>query len=89
MREQVSSEIQARSEKKFPGYKEGQQKYAKQYRASVHHWSYGRLMKCIQSFATKAGIAIEVGQQPVRGSPQEKARDLALFAYHSRQMAVR
>lgn len=36
MPEQVSSEIQARSEKKFPGYKEGQQQYAKQYRVSVY-----------------------------------------------------
>lgn len=89
MREQVSSEIQALAEKRVPGYQEGQEKYAQQYRASVHHWSYGRLMECIQSFAAKAGIAIEVGQQPVRGSPQEKARDLAFFAYHSREIAVR
>lgn len=45
---------------------------------------YGRLIEYIQSFAAKAGIAVEIEQQP-RGSPQEKALNLALFAYHSRQ----
>jgi transposase len=84
MREIITSEVQARAEQKIPGYKEGQKKYAKQYRVSVHRWSYGRLIECIQSLAAKTGIAIEVGQQPIRGSPQEKARDLALSAYSSR-----
>lgn len=36
MREQISSEIQSRAEKKCPGYKEAQQKYAKEYRMSIH-----------------------------------------------------
>ena len=84
IREQVSSEIQALAEKKISGYKQGQQKYAKPCLISIHRWSYGRLIECIQSFAAKAGIAVEIGQQP-RGSPHEKARDLALFAYHYRQ----
>ncbi len=84
MREIVSSEVQARAEQKVPGYKEGQQKYAKQYRVSVHRWSYGRLIEIIHSLAAKTGIAIEVGQQSIRGSPQEKARVLALSAYSSR-----
>jgi transposase len=83
MREIVSSEVQARAEQKVPNYKKGQQQYAKQYRVSVHRWSYGRLIESIQSLAAKTGIAIEVGQQPIRGSPQEKARDLALSAYNS------
>ena len=30
---------------------------------------------------------VELGYQPFQGSPQEKARDLALAAYHSRQIA--
>jgi transposase len=84
MREIVSSEVQARAEQKVPNYKKGQQEYAKQYRVSVHRWSYGRLIESIQSLAAKTGIAIEVGQQSIRGSPQEKARDLALSAYNSR-----
>ncbi len=84
MREIVQSEIQARAEQKVPGYKEGQQKYAKQYRVSVHRWSYGRLSQCIHESAAKVGIAIEIGQQPIRGSPEEKARDLAIAAYHTR-----
>jgi len=42
-------------------------------------------MKNIQSLAAKTGMVIEVGQQPIRGSPQEKATQLALTAYQSRQ----
>jgi hypothetical protein len=84
MREIVQSEIEARAEQKVPNYKEGQQKYAKQYRVSVHRWSYGRLSQCIHESAAKVGIAIEIGQQPIRGSPEEKARDLAIAAYHTR-----
>ncbi len=87
MREQISSEIQSRAEKKCPGNKEIQKKYAKEYRMSVHRWSYGRLIENIQSQAVKAGIAIEIGMQPIRGSPQEKARDVAVFAYQERQAA--
>ena len=88
MREQISSEIQSRAENQCPGYKEGQQKYAKEYRINVHRWSYGRLIKSIKSQAAQAGIAIETGTQPIRASPQEKARDLALFAYQERQAAL-
>jgi IS605 OrfB family transposase len=84
MRELVQSEIQTRAEQKIPGYVEGQQKYAKQYRVNVHQWSYGRLMENIQVQAAKIGISIEQGQQPVRGSPQEKAKEMAIAAYRSR-----
>ncbi|MEH2273804.1 MAG: type V CRISPR-associated protein Cas12k [Nostoc sp.] len=88
MREQISSEIQSRAEKKCPGYKEAQQKYAKEYRMSVHRWSYGRLIESIKSQASKAGISTEIGTQSIRGSPQEKARDLAVFAYQERQATL-
>ncbi len=89
LREIIQSEVQARAEKKISGYKLGQQNYAKEYRMSVHRWSYGRLIQSIQSQAASAGIAIEITSQPIiRGSPQEKARDLALFAYHERQSAL-
>ncbi|MBD1902704.1 type V CRISPR-associated protein Cas12k [Trichocoleus sp. DQ-A3] len=88
IREILQSEIQARAEQKVPGYKEGQAKYAKQYRVSVHRWSYGRLLGSIQSQVAKAGIAVEVGQQPFQGSPQEKARDLAIAAYRCRITAA-
>jgi len=85
MREQISSEIQSRAEKRRPGYKEGQQKYAKEYRVSVHRWSYGRLIESIQSQVAQVGIFTEIGTQPIRGSSQEKARDLAIFTYRERQ----
>nr|WP_308189934.1 type V CRISPR-associated protein Cas12k [Nostoc sp. XA010] len=84
MREIVQTEIQAIAEAKCPGYIEGQQKYAKRYRVNVHSWSYGRLIQSIQSKATQTGIVIEEGQQPVRGSPEYKAKELALSAYHLR-----
>jgi len=84
MRELVQIEIQTRAEQKIPGYVEGQQKYAKQYRVNVHQWSYGRLIENIQVQAAKIGISIEQGQQPVQGSPQEKAKEIAIAAYHSR-----
>ncbi|MEJ1930222.1 type V CRISPR-associated protein Cas12k [Nostoc sp. NIES-2111] len=84
MREQVQSEIQAKAEQRSDLI-EVQQKYAKQYRVSVHQWSYGRLIASIQSQAAKVGIVIEESKQPIRGSPQEKARELAIAAYNSRQ----
>jgi hypothetical protein len=84
MREQVQSEIQAKAEQKSD-LVEVQQKYAKEYRVSVHQWSYGRLIGNIQSQAAKAGIVIEEAKQAIRGSPQEKAKELAIAAYHSRQ----
>ncbi|MEH2079225.1 MAG: type V CRISPR-associated protein Cas12k [Nostoc sp.] len=85
MREQVQSEVQAKAEQKSDLI-EVQQKYAKQYRVSVHQWSYSRLMANIHSSAVKAGIVIEESKQPIRGSPQEKAKELALAAYHSRKI---
>ncbi|MBD2609038.1 IS200/IS605 family element transposase accessory protein TnpB [Scytonema hofmannii FACHB-248] len=88
MREQISSEIQSRAEKKCPGYKEAQQKYAKEYRMSIHRWSYGRLIESIKSQAAKAGISTEIGTHQIRGSPEEKARDLAVFAYQERRAAL-
>jgi len=84
MRELVQSEIQARAEPKIPGYIEAQEKYAKQYRVNVHQWSYGRLIDTIKAQASKASIVIEQGEQPIRGSPQEKAKNMAISAYHSR-----
>ncbi len=84
MREIVQSEIQAIAEAKCPGSVEVQQKYAKQYRVNVHSWSYGRLIQSIQSKAAQIGILIEEGKQPIRGSPHDKARELALSAYNLR-----
>lgn len=84
MREIIQSEVLFKAEKKIPGFIEGQKNYAKEYRRQVHNWSYGRLIENIQNQATKVGISIETQQQAIRGSPQEQARDLALFAYQCR-----
>lgn len=84
MRELVQSEIQSRAEQKILGCIEGQKKYAKQYRVSIHQWSYGRLIDNIKAQAAKLGIVVEEGQQPIRGSPQEKAKEIAITAYGNR-----
>lgn len=76
--------MQALAEQKCPEYQEGQKKYAKQYRVSIHQWSYGRLIECVKTQAAKIGIVIEEAKQSIRGSPQEKAKELAIAAYNSR-----
>ncbi|WP_347605997.1 hypothetical protein [Trichormus azollae] len=52
--------------------------------SNVHQWSYGRLTQSIPSKAAQIGIVIEQGQQPVRGSPQDKAKELPISTYHLR-----
>lgn len=84
IREIIHSELQKKAEQKCPGYVEAQKKYAKQYRINIHQWSYGRLIQNIQSQAAKFGVAIEEVRQSNRGSPQEKAKELAIRAYQSR-----
>jgi len=84
VREIVEAEIKARAEQKSPGYLEGQQKYAKQYRASVHRWSYGRLIESIRSQANKLGVTIEEAKQPFVGRLEEKAQNVAIAAYQAR-----
>ncbi len=84
VREIVEAEIKARAEQKSPGYLEGQQKYAKQYRASVHRWSYSRLIESIRSQASKLGLAIEEAKQPLVGRLEEKAKNVAIAAYQAR-----
>lgn len=84
IREIVEAEIKAKAQQKCPGYLEGQQKYAKQYRASVHRWSYGRLIENIRSQATKLGIGIEEAKQPLIGKLEEKAQAVAISAYQTR-----
>lgn len=84
IREQINSEIQTKAEQKCPESIEAQKEYAKQYRRSVNQWSYGRLIETINSQAAQAGIVIEENNQSVGGSPQNKAKEIALAAYKYR-----
>lgn len=84
MRETIQAEVKARAENKIPGFKEGQRQYALQYRSSVHRWSYGRLIDCINNKAAQVGIPIEFAKQPFQGTPQEKAREITISAYQYR-----
>ncbi|MDJ0682841.1 MAG: type V CRISPR-associated protein Cas12k, partial [Xenococcaceae cyanobacterium MO_167.B52] len=84
IREITQSEVQAKAEKKILGYKEGQKKYAQQYRVNIHNWSYGRLTDFISQKANIEGIPIEKARQPLGGSNQEQAKQIAIAAYNSR-----
>ena len=77
VREILNSEIQVKAEAKAPGCKKAQKKYAKNYRKSIHRWSYSRLCKAIASKANQKGIAIEYARQPSQGQPEIQAKDLA------------
>lgn len=85
LRESIQSEVQARAEQKILGSVERQRQYALSYRSSVHRWSYAQLSQAIQSQAAQIGIAIEIAKQPFIGTPQEKAKGLAIAAYQARK----
>lgn len=86
LREHLAAEINARAEEKSDS-KEVQKEYGKQFRISIHRWSYDRLLTTIRDQAEKAGISIEIGSQPLRGTPQQKAGDLAIATYNFRQVS--
>jgi len=88
VRESIQSEVQARAEQKCPELIEAQKKYAKQYRSSVHSWSYSRLIESIQSQAAQAGIIVEEARQALVASPQDKAKKLAIDAYNFRLQGI-
>jgi IS605 OrfB family transposase len=81
----ITSEIQARAEQKCPGHLTVQKRYAKQYRVNIHRWSYGRLIDNLRSQASQIGIPVEKVKQLSQGTPQEKAKEIAIVAYRSRQ----
>ncbi|WP_446684080.1 type V CRISPR-associated protein Cas12k [Cyanobacterium sp. HL-69] len=78
MRSITEAEVQARAEERIPEYKEGQKKYAKDYRVQVHQWSYGRLIDNIKANSAKVGIVVREGKQPKQGTFTDKALQLAL-----------
>lgn len=69
----------------MPRLSRSSKKYAKQYRVNIHQWSYNRLIECIKSQAVKITIVLEEDKQPILGSPQQIAKDLALEAYKARK----
>ena len=89
LRELLASEIQAKAEQKCPGFVEAQDKYAKEYRRTIHKWSYNRLIEAIHCKAQQLGITVESGFQPLQFDSQKQARDLAIAVYHSRAMTTK
>lgn len=88
IRDTLQAEIDAKAEQKIPGYLEGQKRYSRDYKRSIHRWSYGRLLDQLASKATQAGLATEETKQPMMGSAQDKAKAVAIAAYESRKFAV-
>ncbi len=86
LRDYIAAEINAMAEQKSD-FKQVQDAYTKQVRMSIHRWSYGRLLTAINTQAEKIGIATETISQPLQGTPQEKAKDVAIAAYHFRQIS--
>ncbi|BAQ61927.1 hypothetical protein GM3708_2333 [Geminocystis sp. NIES-3708] len=78
MRSITEAKIQLRAEKRIPEYKEGQKKYAQDYRVQVHQWSYGRLIEHVRAIALKVGIVVVEAKQPKQGTFTEKALQLVL-----------
>jgi IS605 OrfB family transposase len=58
----VQSEIDAKAQRKIPGYVEGQKKYATQIRINLHNWSYNRVSESIANKAGQSGIEITSGR---------------------------
>ena len=88
VREILDSEIQFKAEAKAPGCKKARKRYAKNYRKSIHRWSYSRLCKAIFSKANQKGITIEYACQSPQRELEIQARDLALTAYSDRAKAT-
>lgn len=78
IRESIQAELTAKAEAKIQGSLEAQKRYLKNYRINVHQWSYGRLIENITLQASKLNIIVTEAKQSIRGSPQEKAKHLAL-----------
>ena len=85
LRESIQSEIAAKAELNYPGDRAKQQQYQKQYKINVHRWSYARLTHSIKDRASKVGMPLEVGQQPLKEDSQTKAVQIAISAYLARQ----
>lgn len=82
IRDILESDIQARAQGKYPNQKELQDQYAKQFRTTLHRWSYSRLIQCIRNRAGRQGILVVTGQR-FEGKLRQQARRGALSAHNS------
>ncbi|MBW4486031.1 MAG: type V CRISPR-associated protein Cas12k [Tildeniella torsiva UHER 1998/13D] len=84
LRDKLEAQLRARAAIKIVGSVAAQKRYARAASLRLHHWSYNQLTEQIKSKAAKLGIPVEFVPTLVADSPQETARDLALFAYYRR-----
>jgi hypothetical protein len=87
--EKKQSEIEAFAEQECSGWKCVEKRFTKAQSVKLHRWSYSRLSKIICQQASKVGIAVEIGQQPIHGSSQEQSRAMAIETYHSRKNSLK
>lgn len=87
--EKKQSEIEAFAEQECSGLKFVEKRFTKAQSVKLHQWSYGRLSEIICQQASKVGIAVEIGQQPIHGSSQEQSRAMAIETYHSRKNSLK
>lgn len=84
-RERQQSEIAVLAEQEASGWKWLEKKIAKKQNIKIHGHSYNRLTKSIVDKAAGVEIPVEFGQQPICGSSQDQAREMALVTYRERQ----
>ena len=80
----LKAKFKPKQKRKYWATKKVKKKYAQQYRVNIHNWSYGRLTDFISQKANIEGIPIEKARQPLGGSNQEQAKQIAIAVYNSR-----
>jgi len=83
--ESIEIDLQTKAQEKIPNCLIAQKNYMKSCRKNIRKWSYNRLIGNITAVAHCNKLNVELGQQIVRGSPIEQAKDLAISAYSLRQ----
>lgn len=84
-RTQQHSKIAALAERECSGWKGVEKQFAKAQNMEIHSWSYGRLIKYIQNLAKKEEISVKIGRQPIDGTSQEQAKQMALGVYENKK----
>jgi hypothetical protein len=83
-RARQQSEIAALAERECFGWRGIEKQFAKAQNIKIHSWSYGRLIQNICDQAEKEGILVKTGQQPIYGSSQEQAGNMAIATYQAK-----
>ncbi|AFY95134.1 type V CRISPR-associated protein Cas12k [Chamaesiphon minutus] len=83
-RRRKQSEMAALAERECSGWKGVEKKFAKAQNVKIHSWSYGRSIEYITNQAEKEGMLVKIGRQPIHGSSQEQAKQMAIEVYQDK-----